>query len=112
MTKICRGTLTIFNEKSLKFHLVTKLPEPPRAPKGSSQYWQLGSLARIIITYCSVMVLLLMIIAIVIIIMIVIIITIVIVIVTVQCMQIRAPCAQRTPCKASALVSFLLTLWA
>ena len=107
MTKICRGTLTIFNEKSLKFHLVTKLPEPPRAPKGSSQYWQLGSLARIIITYCSVMVLLLMIIAIVIII-----ITIVIVIVTVQCMQIRAPCAQRTPCKASALVSFLLTLWA
>ena len=84
MTKICRGTLTIFNEKSLKFHLVTKLPEPPRAPKGSSQYWQLGSLARIIITYCSVMVLLLMIIAIVIIIMIVIIITIVIVIVTVH----------------------------
>ena len=112
MTKICRGTLTIFNEKSLKFHLVTKLPEPPRAPKGSSQYWQLGSLARIIITYCSVMVLLLMIIAIVIIIMIVIIITIVIVIVTVQYMQIRASCAQRAPCKASALVTFLPTLWA
>ena len=50
MTKICRGTLTIFNEKSLKFHLMTKLLESPRAPKGSSQYWQLGSLARIIIT--------------------------------------------------------------
>ena len=112
MTKICRGTLTIFNEKSLKFHLVTKLPEPPRAPKGSSQYWQLGFLARIIITYCSVMVLLLMIIAIVIIIMIVIIITIVIIIVTVQCLQIRASCAKRTPCKASALVTFLPTLWA
>ena len=58
------------------------------------------------------MVMLLMIIAIVIIIMIVIIITIVIVIVTVQCMQISAPCAQRTPCKASALVTFLPTLWA
>ena len=51
------------------------------------------------------MVMLLMIIAIVIIIMIVIIITIVIVIVTVQYMQIRASCAQRAPCKASALVS-------
>ena len=112
MTKICRGTLTIFNEKSLKFHLVTKLPEPPRAPKGSSQYWQLGSLARIVITTCIVMIMLLMIIVNVIIIMIVIIITIVIVIVTVQCMQIRAPCAQRTPCKASALVTFLPTLWA
>ena len=57
------------------------------------------------------MVMLLMIIAIVIIIMIVIIITIVIVIVTVQYMQIRASCAQRAPCKASALVSFLLILW-
>ena len=90
---------------------MTKLPEPPRAPKGSSQYWQLGSLARIVITYCIVMVMLPFVNVIVIIIMIVIIITIVIVIVTVQYMQIIAPCAQCTPCKASALVSFLLTLW-
>ena len=63
---------------------MTKLPVSPRAPKGSSQYWQLGFLARIVITYIapSWLVMLLIVIVIVIIIIIVIIIAIAIVIVT------------------------------